>query len=1187
MRKRLVSVVTILFFFLISVFLTESTVGEKVYATSNDLLSDNLFYNSQYYNNDLASACASICLDVENVAPHFPEGQSDQYAWDQDSAAFHVGIGYKEIDINGSPKNLVVIVCRGTSINAFEILGDWAKDLRHYPWEDQEALFCPYKYAESIQADIHQFIADHSEVKDHPIVYLVTGHSLGGAAANLAAAWLTNQNRTGAYGSDKVFCYTFGAIKAIAGEHNAEDGYHNIFNIYNYFDSFGPHGGNAPLGVSDPYYKFGYTFFCSFKYDESSPWSLENHDMGNYRDEVATGRVEVTIDRKAGKLNNGDQRWTLSEGVLKILGTGELSDSGLVLQSASWGRYIDDVTDIVIQDGITKIGENGFSYCEGLEEIHIPKSVTTIGNYAFISCDSLQDIYYSGTHAEWDAIDVDYSYANEALQNATLHCLGDEQQGTNQSDILDYIVGTTRIKKDTTLIRDLEINGNLYMDAGNLDLDGHTVTVYGDVYTNGGVLSVDGTLIVKGNLIQLGGDLNIYEGRLEVDGKHEIGSVGDNGNYYEGGNYFNNGGEEIVAGDFTSYKITQTWHNDGNYNTFANGGKLTIGGNLRAYSGLNGNGELTMAGSDPVLVKGACTSKLIIENAAGREVTFSGYVTPSELSGEGLRVTAEDLRFGAKLQNDLTVDGDVVVDSGINLNNKTLVINGNCQHIADSINLNHGKMVVSGDYSMAGIDGSIVSEAVLYMLNDDDQMTIGGNMLVNTTKASALSNGVLKIAGDFTQINGSSFEATNKHKTVLNGTGLQRITFESYPSATFNLLDLRQERENYIFDPEPCWNSLLEYCDHSEIEVRNASEASCIEDGYTGDTYCKKCGELIESGFVIKANGHCTVYSDAVAATCTTDGVTEGSHCSVCGEVIEGEEVIPALGHEWNDGEVTTAPTDSTEGVMTYTCLREGCGATRTETIGMIDHEYSDKWSSDDDAHWHDCTHENCDSVDAYAEHVWVGSVITQPTCKQVGEMEYTCEVCGKTRTEAIEKTNHTWNDFYTIDVQATCAEEGSESIHCANCDATKEKRTIAKTSHKYSSWTTTKVATEIAAGQQTRKCSVCGKTETKTVAQLKPTLPAVTIVKPVAAKKAATIKWKKVSSKNQKKIAKIQIQYSTDKNFKKGVKTVYAKKSATSKKITKLTSKKTYYVRIRAYKSSGGVVHVSKWSKTQNAKAK
>ena len=95
MRKRLVSVVTILFFFLISVFLTESTVGEKVYATSNDLLSDNLFYNSQYYNNDLASACASICLDVENVAPHFPEGQSDQYAWDQDSAAFHVGIGYK------------------------------------------------------------------------------------------------------------------------------------------------------------------------------------------------------------------------------------------------------------------------------------------------------------------------------------------------------------------------------------------------------------------------------------------------------------------------------------------------------------------------------------------------------------------------------------------------------------------------------------------------------------------------------------------------------------------------------------------------------------------------------------------------------------------------------------------------------------------------------------------------------------------------------------------------------------------------------------------------------------------------------------------------------------------------------------------------------------------------------------
>ena len=48
-----------------------------------------------------------------------------------------------------------------------------------------------------------------------------------------------------------------------------------------------------------------------------------------------------------------------------------------------------------------------------------------------------------------------------------------------------------------------------------------------------------------------------------------------------------------------------------------------------------------------------------------------------------------------------------------------------------------------------------------------------------------------------------------------------------------------------------------------------------------------------------------------------------------------------------------------------------------------------------------------------------------------------------------------------------------------------------------------------------------------------------------------------------------------------------YVKAKKTSQKITKLTSKKKYYVRIRAYTSSGGVIHVSKWSKTKTVKAK
>ncbi len=140
---------------------------------------------------------------------------------------------------------------------------------------------------------------------------------------------------------------------------------------------------------------------------------------------------------------------------------------------------------------------------------------------------------------------------------------------------------------------------------------------------------------------------------------------------------------------------------------------------------------------------------------------------------------------------------------------------------------------------------------------------------------------------------------------------------------------------------------------------------------------------------------------------------------------------------------------------------------------------------------------------------------------------------------------------------------------------------------HIFDGWKTVVAATEVSTGKQSHECAGCGITETRVTAQLKPTLPAISISKPKAAKKAATIKWKKVSKANQKKIASIQIQYSLDKNFKTGVKTITAKKTAASKKITKLTSKKTYYVRIRAYKKDAKGVHVSKWSAVKSVKAK
>ena len=79
-------------------------------------------------------------------------------------------------------------------------------------------------------------------------------------------------------------------------------------------------------------------------------------------------------------------------------------------------------------------------------------------------------------------------------------------------------------------------------------------------------------------------------------------------------------------------------------------------------------------------------------------------------------------------------------------------------------------------------------------------------------------------------------------------------------------------------------------CTHATTQVKNAKDATCTEKGYTGDTYCKDCGVKLADG-------------------------TE----------------IAMTDHKWDAGKVTKEPTETAEGVKTYTC--SVCGETKTEAI--------------------------------------------------------------------------------------------------------------------------------------------------------------------------------------------------------------------------------------------------------------
>lgn len=192
---------------------------------------------------------------------------------------------------------------------------------------------------------------------------------------------------------------------------------------------------------------------------------------------------------------------------------------------------------------------------------------------------------------------------------------------------------------------------------------------------------------------------------------------------------------------------------------------------------------------------------------------------------------------------------------------------------------------------------------------------------------------------------------------------------------------------------------------HSLTKVINKKDATCTEDGYTGDTVCAICGKEITKGEAIEAKGHIEAIDAAVEPTCTEPGKTEGKHCSVCNEVLVAQEVIPATGHKEE-----TVP--GKEATCTDTGLTDGTRCSVCGTVIKAQEEIPAKGHS-----WNE------------------GEITTSPTCENAGVKTYTCTVCNATKTEAIDATGHT--PVEVAEQPATCTEAGHKAgTKCSVCEA-------------------------------------------------------------------------------------------------------------------------------------------------------
>ena len=221
-------------------------------------------------------------------------------------------------------------------------------------------------------------------------------------------------------------------------------------------------------------------------------------------------------------------------------------------------------------------------------------------------------------------------------------------------------------------------------------------------------------------------------------------------------------------------------------------------------------------------------------------------------------------------------------------------------------------------------------------------------------------------------------------------------------------------------------------CDHTHTEIRNQQEATCKKEGYTGDTYCKDCGEKLATGTATVKKAHtvgtpatcvskavCSVCSETFGevdatnhvhttvknrkeATCTQTGYAGDTYCTDCDKLLSTGKELAALGHDYK-ATVTKQPTTTEEGIRTYTCTR--CNSSYTESITKLPEE----------KHTHNYT----------------GSITKEATCTEAGVRTYTCS-CGDSYTENIPATGHSYVSKVTK--AATTTEEGIMTYTCSKC---------------------------------------------------------------------------------------------------------------------------------------------------------
>ncbi|MBQ8926810.1 MAG: hypothetical protein IJ055_00870, partial [Oscillospiraceae bacterium] len=363
----------------------------------------------------------------------------------------------------------------------------------------------------------------------------------------------------------------------------------------------------------------------------------------------------------------------------------------------------------------------------------------------------------------------------------------------------------TRWEGSITLTKDTEVYGDLFLtnwqttengktvshSFSSLDLDGYSLTVYGDIIQTQGTVTVNnGTLNVYGGYVMRNATVNNV-GEIEY-------------NDCSARLYMANEHDKVnISGDFTTHRLNSVYNVRLYYGVFSVAGDIWTDGGVSAESDRGNRIVLNGSGTQKVYTSTDYTTfnQLEVTDPGARQIVYGGKMKIRRL-GSDINILSDDLNlYSLDLnQKTMTITGDTGMTNSntVNLNGGILTIRGNFLHKTGTITCNNGTLNVTGNYTMENATTNNVGEteynscsAYLNMNNEHDKVNISGDF--TTHNLSGYENvelyyGVFSVAGDVWTDGGVSARYDYGNRVILNGSGTQRI-YTSTNYTTFNQLE--------------------------------------------------------------------------------------------------------------------------------------------------------------------------------------------------------------------------------------------------------------------------------------------------------------------------------------------------------------------------------------------------------------